>query len=51
MLLGLIYSKKNNQLVNPDNCGYLIIDDEFQINIDTQLDFITAESIAKLRLK
>ena len=43
--------KKNNQLVNPDNCGYLIIDDEFQINIDTQLDFITAESIAKLRLK
>lgn len=39
--------KKNNQLVNPNNCGYLVIEDEFQINIDTSLDFMIAESIAK----
>lgn len=39
--------KKNNQLVNPNNCGYLVIEDEFQINIDTPLDFMIAESIAK----
>lgn len=41
--------KKNKQLVNPYNCGTLIINDELQINIDTQFDFIVAEQIAKLK--
>ncbi len=39
--------QKNRQLVNPDSCGFLIINDEFQVNIDTPLDFEVAEAIAK----
>ena len=39
--------KKNKQLVNPESCGYLIVNDEFQVNIDTPLDFEVAEVIAK----
>ena len=39
--------RENNQLVNQKSCGYLIVEDEFQVNIDTPLDFDIAESIAK----
>ena len=39
--------RENNQLVNQKSCGYLIVEDEFQVNIDTPLDFDVAESIAK----
>ena len=41
--------RKNKQLVNPHSCGYLIIEDEKQVNIDTPLDFYLAEVIAKER--
>ena len=39
--------RENQQLVNPKSCGYLVIEDEFQVNIDTLLDFNVAEAIAK----
>ena len=39
--------RENKQLVNPKSCGYLVIEDEFQVNIDTLLDFNVAEAIAK----
>jgi CMP-N,N'-diacetyllegionaminic acid synthase len=39
--------RKNHQLVNPYNCGYLVIEDEFQVNIDTALDFMIAEAVAQ----
>ena len=44
------YSKlirKYHQLVNPDSCGYLLIEDENQINIDTPIDFMIAEAIVQ----
>ena len=39
--------RKNLQLVNPKSCGYLIVEDEYQINIDNPVDFYLAEIIAK----
>jgi CMP-N,N'-diacetyllegionaminic acid synthase len=39
--------RKNHQLVNPDSCGYLVIEDDNQVNIDTTLDFMMAEAIVQ----
>lgn len=37
--------RENRQLVNPASCGYLEIMEENQINIDSGLDFLVAETI------
>jgi CMP-N,N'-diacetyllegionaminic acid synthase len=44
--------KKNGQLVNPNSCDYLLVEDEYQINIDTHLDFSIAETLlSELRIQ
>ena len=43
--------RKNHQLVNPDSCGYLVVEDNYQVNIDTDVDFMVAQAIVQKKDK
>ncbi len=45
------YLKNYRSLINPDNCGYILMDKKSSLDIDDQIDFTLCELIMKNNLK